>query len=179
MEENGAMLVAVVSDTHGNREGMDFLAVRLQALSVKTVLHLGDDYRDTRVLSRAGFEVLAVPGVYCPEYAKAKVENRRIVELAGVKMLLTHTPRRHRLDRPGDPDPEAPPPGVKLVLYGHTHIPALEERQGVWWLNPGHLRNWPERGYPATFALLGLSAPGVAVTIRHLEDEEVLLKTLI
>jgi len=170
------MLVAVVSDTHGNREGMDLLAARLQDLKVTVVLHLGDDYKDIKALKKKGLEVYAVPGVYCPEYARAKPANRRVVALAGVKMLLTHTSQRHRLDRPGDLDPEAPPAGVRLVLYGHTHIPALEEREGVWWLNPGHLRQHPDKGHPATFALLSLSPQGVGVSIRRLEDGEVLLE---
>jgi putative phosphoesterase len=170
------MLVAVVSDTHGNREGMDLLAVRLKAFKVNTVLHLGDDYKDVQALTGAGLEVLAVPGVFCPEYAGAEPPNRYVVKLAGVKMLLTHTPQRHRADRPGDLDPEAPPPGVKLVLYGHTHTPALKARQGVWWLNPGHLRAHPDKGHPASFALLRLSPKGVRVAIRRLEDGEVLLE---
>jgi len=170
------MLVAVVSDTHGNRAGMASLAARLQALKVKEVLHLGDDYQDIKDLAAAGFEVLAVPGIYCPEYARARPPNRRVVQLAGVKMLLSHTPQRHRHDRPGDPDPEAPPPGVKLVLYGHTHVPSLEEKDGVWRLNPGHLRPHPDKGHPPTFALLELASRKVRVSIQRLEDGEVLLE---
>jgi len=166
------MLVGVVSDTHGNQEGMRLLAERLKAFKVTTVLHLGDDWRDVAYLQQAGFEVLAVPGVFCPEYASPEVPNRRVVDLKGVKMLLSHTPQRHRLDLPGDPDPQAPLPGVKLVLYGHTHLPALENRQGIWWLNPGHLRDRQDKGFPGTFALLRLSPERVAVEIRRLEDGE-------
>ena len=33
------MLVGVVSDTHGNREGMLMLAARLKSLEVQTLLH--------------------------------------------------------------------------------------------------------------------------------------------
>ncbi len=170
------MLVAVVSDTHGNRAGMKRLAARLKALKVKKVLHLGDDYQDLRVLAAAGFEVRGVPGVFCPEYPDPGVANRPVVELAGVKMLLSHTPQRHRHDRPGDPDPEAPPPGVKLVLYGHTHVPALEEKDGVWRLNPGHLRPHADKGHPPSFALLHLSPGKVRVSFRRLEDGEVFLE---
>jgi putative phosphoesterase len=169
------MIVGVVSDSHGNRKGLRRLAKRLQGLKVSMVLHLGDDYRDLAVLAGEGLEVLAVPGAYCPEYARQEIPNRLVVELAGVKMLLTHTPERHRLDLAGDPDPRDPEPGVRLVLYGHTHHPRLENRGGVWWINPGHLLDRPDRGHPPTFALLRLSPGGVEVEIRALKDGALIL----
>ncbi len=52
------MLVAVVSDSHGNLEGIRRLAAELKTLGVTKVLHLGDDYRDTAPLTEAGLEVL-------------------------------------------------------------------------------------------------------------------------
>ena len=51
------MLVGVVSDTHGNREGMLLVAARLKSLGVGMLLHLGDDYQDMATLSQAGLEV--------------------------------------------------------------------------------------------------------------------------
>ncbi|MDP3182953.1 MAG: metallophosphoesterase family protein [Desulfobaccales bacterium] len=171
------MVVGVVSDTHGNREGMALLAERLKAFEIEVLLHLGDDYQDVAVLEEAGFKVLAVPGAFCPEYAQPQVPNRPVVKLKGVKMLLSHTPQRHKADLPEDPDPEAPPPDVRLVLYGHTHIPALENRQGILWVNPGHLKTRHEMGYPSTFAILRLSPRGVSVEIRRLEDGEVVMSS--
>jgi putative phosphoesterase len=170
------MLVGVVSDSHGNQAGLRRLAQRLKSLKVTTVLHLGDDYRDGEVLAGEGFEVLAVPGAFCPEYSRREIPNRLVVELAGVKMLLTHTPERHRLDLAGDPDPQAPAPGVQLVLFGHTHQPSMENRGGVLWLNPGHLRGGKDRGHPPTFALLRLSPLGVGVEIRALKDGSLIIR---
>lgn len=170
------MLVGVVSDTHGNQESMALAAKRLKALGVSVVLHLGDDYKDVSFLEEAGLEVLAVPGVFCPEYGQPHIANRPVLELAGVKMLLSHTPQRHRLDLPEDPDPQAPPRDVKLVLYGHTHTPALQKRRGVLWLNPGHLKDRNDRGNPPTFALLNLSGPKVTAEIRSLEDGAVVMR---
>jgi len=169
------MLVGVVSDSHGNRKGLRQLAQRLKGLKVATVLHLGDDYRDRAVLAGEGLQVLAVPGAYCPEYRGQEIPNRLVVELAGVKMLLTHTPERHRLDLAGDPDPQDPEPGVRLVLYGHTHQPEVKTLGGVLWINPGHLRDRKDRGYPPTFALLRLSPGGVEVEIRRLQDDALIL----
>lgn len=51
------------------------------------------------------------------------------LELNGLKLFLTHG---HKLDRTDIR-------GYDAVLYGHTHIPAKEMRDGVWLLNPGSL----------------------------------------
>jgi putative phosphoesterase len=171
------MVIGVVSDTHGNQEGMARLAERLKALKIKVLLHLGDDYRDVAVFEQAGFKVLAVPGAFCPEYTRPQIPNRPVVELHGVKMLLSHTPQRHKADLPDDPDPQAPPPGVKVVLFGHTHIPAIEKHRGILWVNPGHLKSRHEMGHPSTFALLNLSPQGVSVEIRRLADGAVVMSS--
>lgn len=164
------MVVAVVSDTHGNREGMLLLAQRLRSLGVETLLHLGDDYRDLALLTRAGLEVQGVPGLYCQEYRDPGIPNRRIVELGGWQFLLTHTETRSGYDRPEDPDPEMACYEVDAVLYGHSHAPAIEERQGVAWINPGHLREGRDRGYAPSFALLYISTPELKVQINRLRD---------
>jgi hypothetical protein len=169
------MLVGVVSDTHGNLTGVRQLISHLDSRGITTVLHLGDDYGDLDVLELAGYRVLGVPGVYCPEYSQDKIPNRLVVELNGVKLFLTHTPQRHRLDAPGDPDPETQSGQVPVVLYGHTHAPAIEERQGTLWVNPGHLRHRDDRGHPPTFAVMSLAPARVCIEIRRLADGHLIL----
>jgi len=164
------MIVGVVSDTHGNWEGMLLLAERLKSLGVRTLLHLGDDYQDLATLARAGLEVFGVPGLYCPEYRNPKILNRQVAELGGWRFLLTHTEARSRYDGPEDVDPEMVCYEVDAVLFGHTHAPALEERQGVAWINPGHLRDRADRGSPPTFALLHIAPLELTVQIRRLVD---------
>jgi putative phosphoesterase len=164
------MIVGVVSDTHGNRAGMLLLAERLKSLGVQILLHLGDDYQDLATLARAGLEVFGVPGLYCPEYSNPQIGNRQVTELGGLKFLLTHTQARSSYDSPGDLDPEMVCYEVDAVLFGHTHTPALEERQGIAWINPGHLRDRNDRGSPPTFALLHISDSELRVQIRRLMD---------
>jgi uncharacterized protein len=170
------MMVAVVSDTHGNREGMLLMAERLKSLGVQTLLHLGDDYQDLAILADAGLEVLGVPGLYCPEYRNPDIPNRRLVELGGVKFLLTHTQTRTGYDGPGDPDPEMACYEVDVVLYGHTHAPLIEERQGIAWINPGHLRHRTDRGHPPSFAVLHISPEELKVQVHQLVDGSAIQK---
>lgn len=170
------MLVAVISDTHGNVQGMRQLAERLKAKGVFLVLHLGDDYRDLNTLKDAGLEVMGVPGLHCREYGDPAIPNRRVVELDGWKILLTHTESRQRYDSPGDPDPRELAREVHLVLFGHSHTPMLEIRQGVLWLNPGHLRDRRDRGQPPSYALVELSSGEIRAEIRRLADDGLVLE---
>ncbi|MEJ2071627.1 MAG: metallophosphoesterase family protein [Syntrophobacterales bacterium] len=121
-------------------------------------------------LSQEGFRVIGVPGVYCPEYRDPGIPNRQIVEVEGIKFLLTHTETRHHHDHPQDLDPELACYEVDAVLFGHTHVPGFEERQGVAWINPGHLRHRTDRGHPPTFALLHIHPSELKVQIHRLLD---------
>lgn len=172
------MIVGVVSDTHGNWEGLRLLADRLKNQGVETLLHLGDDYQDLTALAQTGLQVLGVPGVYCPEYRDPRIPNRQVVTLGTVKFLLTHTETRHRHDSPGDLDPELATFEVDAVLFGHSHAPTLENRQGTAWINPGHLRSREDRGHPPSYALLHIDPPMLRVQIRRLADDALMLERL-
>jgi uncharacterized protein len=63
-----------------------------------------------------------------------ELPERRVVEAGGVRIGLVHIPgarggREQRL--------AGWFPGCDAVVYGHTHVPQLEQHRGVWILNPG------------------------------------------
>ena len=123
------MLLGIVSDTHGNVEAIQEVTRRFMAAKVDLVLHLGDDYLDMLFFEAADLKILAVPGLYCPEYRDPTIPNRRIENLAGVKILMTHSPEVSKFDQPEDLDPKGKAP-VDIVLYGHTHVPHIQEKNG-------------------------------------------------
>ena len=53
------------------------------------------------------------------------LDEKREIEADGKKILLVHG--HHEIDTTG----------FSVVMSGHTHIPVLEERDGVVFLNPG------------------------------------------
>jgi uncharacterized protein len=171
------MLLGILSDTHGNVEAIQEVASRFVAARVNQVLHLGDDYLDILFLEAANLKVLAVPGLYCPEYRDPTIPNRRIENLAGVKILMMHTPGASRFDQPGDWDLEERAQ-VDIVLYGHTHVPSIHEEEGVLWVNPGHLKAHDRRGYPLSYALMHLNRPTVDVQILSLATGQTLCNTI-
>src|SRR5262249_61301024 len=59
----------------------------------------------------------------------AALRMRQVVE-AGVLFFYV----RHAI---ADLDPDPPTAGFAAVIYGHSHQPSIETRDGVLWLNPG------------------------------------------
>lgn len=169
------MLLGLMSDSHGDGAAIQAVAAIFRKEQVDKILHLGDDYEDLIFFQDEPLEVVAVPGLYCPAYRDPTIPNRRLEEIAGLRLLLTHSPRRSPYDQPGDGDPEELARQVDLVLYGHTHIPKIHRHHGAWWINPGHLKAVDNRGWPQSFGLLRLTPPRVEVSIVALKTQEVLL----
>jgi hypothetical protein len=64
---------------------------------------------------------------------------------AGLSIRLIHIP------------PAQAPPGIDLLLHGHTHVPRDEQVGKTRFLNPGCITR-PNRGAPASFGWLTLKA---------------------
>ncbi|MBU2546890.1 MAG: YfcE family phosphodiesterase [Proteobacteria bacterium] len=172
------MIFAVVSDTHGHGDNVDRLAERLTRAGVRRVVHLGDDYDDAESLMAAGFEVVRVPGVFSDYYRAPEIPNRLLCEIGGLTVLLTHTDAPHKNDTPDDEDPAVIASREKpdLVLFGHTHLPAVETREGGLWVNPGHLKSEDKKGVPPSYALIDTDARPFGVRILALDDGRVLME---
>ncbi len=100
------------------------------------VFHLGDYVTDAEDLANAfgGLDMSYVPG-NCDGFSAAAPSLLR--EVCGTRILLTHGHlfgvktglarlllEGRRLD-------------ARLVLFGHTHRPLLQQQDGIWLLNPG------------------------------------------
>ncbi len=65
-------------------------------------------------------------------------------------------------------DPEAA--GIDVIVTGHTHLPHVEERDGVLWLNPGSAG--PQRfDKPVTVARLRIEGPEWEVEVIEILEE--------
>ena len=121
-----AYRVGVISDTHGVLRP-DVLEA-LQGVDI--IIHAGDVGRP-EVLEQLGevASVVAVKGnVDRAEWALELRENE-VVELGDALIYVLHD--LNRLDL----DPAAA--GFKGIIYGHSHRPSEEWREGVLYLNPG------------------------------------------
>jgi hypothetical protein len=173
------MRVGVVSDSHGEvdnlRDGARFLVDKQK---VEVLVHLGDDYDDAVILEELGVGIIRVPGVFSKYYQDHDVPNR-VVEIFDNKMvLITHTDCCHENDLPDDVKPEnlVQEKVVDMVLHGHTHIPGIELKHGVVFVNPGHLKTEDKKGYPPSVAVVDFTDK-ICVDIYTLDGELLQSKT--
>ncbi|MFC1767665.1 metallophosphoesterase family protein [Candidatus Margulisiibacteriota bacterium] len=177
------MKIGAVSDSHKNTTNLQKAFEYLRDVeNIDLMIHLGDDYSDVSGLERFTIPfignrrvpILKVPGVYDPEYKDPAITNRMIKEYEGWKTLITHTPGSHENDLPQDVNPDlvSQSLGVKIILHGHTHIPSIEEKKNIFFINPGHLKEDDNRGYPPSFAVLDVSREEVQVKILSLNNHK-------
>jgi hypothetical protein len=145
----GRVEVGVVSDTHGLLR-----PAVLEALAgCDLVLHAGDVGAPSVLDGLARIApVRAVRGNVDGSGALAHLPRTETVELAGHLVHVLHVLDELDLD-PGRA-------GLAVVIYGHTHRPAQEVRDGVLYLNPGSAG--PRRfDLPVSLARLTADARGV------------------
>jgi putative phosphoesterase len=140
------MLLAILSDTHGllRPELLPLLA------GVDHILHAGDvgnaDILET--LSQIA-PVTAIRGNIDRHGPCADLPATEALELGGCLIYMLHDLT--------DLDIQPQAAGFSVVLYGHSHQPSIQHRQGVLYLNPGSCG--PRRfNLPITYALLRLDA---------------------
>jgi putative phosphoesterase len=153
--------VVLIGDTHLPRFGRRLPAPLEDALAgADRILHAGD-HTDPFVLDllEAFAPTDAVAGNNDPPELHARLGLARTVEAEGVRIGLTHghaglgrtTPERALRTF------AAAPPSIDAIAFGHSHIPVVERRDGVWLLNPG---SPTDRRRQATFSFLVLHIDG-------------------
>jgi putative phosphoesterase len=136
--------IGVISDTHGLLRPEALAALR----GCSQIIHAGDVGK-LEILDalRTIAPVVAVRGNIdrgaqfdvLPEDAVVEIDRHRVYVLHDIAQL--------------DRDPAAD--GLSVVIYGHSHVPKIEQRDGVLFLNPGSAG--PRRfKLPITLALLTL-----------------------
>ncbi|MEW6424122.1 MAG: YfcE family phosphodiesterase [Bacillota bacterium] len=175
------MRLGLISDTHGELENLrEAIRQLTREHNVDKIVHLGDEWEDGAVFKElpAGVETLRVPGIYAREYQDPAIQNRVVREIAGWRILFTHTPAAAANDLPGDPDPAelAAAHEIDVVAYGHTHIPSVEEKDQVLWINPGHLKTLDKKGRAPSYAVLAFREGEVEVRIIDLNSREAFVR---
>jgi len=170
------MKIGLVSDTHGNLKLLREVLAGFKREKVSLVIHLGDNFDDANLVQEYKLDLIRVPGVYSPQYLDPEPPNRIIEDLGGLRALLTHTLSSHEHDSPQDLMPEEVVSSgqADAVFYGHTHIPKAEVKDGILWVNPGHLRPSDKRGYPPSYAIAEIDGAKTRITIYNALDRSVI-----
>jgi len=160
--------LGAISDTHGAIDLMYRVANEMvQRLGVKTIFHLGDTYRDAVRLAQAGFHVLMVPGLSCPEYHDHRVPKRLVESFDELKVGCAHAEK----------DLRAQQFAAAIVLTGHTHEARIELIGRSLFVNPGHLQDRVSRGERPSYGLIQISPTDVRAGIY--ETDHALRKQVI
>ncbi len=119
-------IIGVISDTHG--------LVRPEALGVlrdcALILHAGDvGSAEALAALQSCRPVLAVRGNVDRGLWAAELPETRLEEIDGTHVYVLHDLGRLDLD------PVAA--GVEVVIFGHSHGPAVNTDRGVLYVNPG------------------------------------------
>jgi putative phosphoesterase len=134
--------IFVLADTH------DKLPAQIETLAADSdeIWHLGDVCAPTLLQT---IETFGPPVTIVRGNCDGNSEWPLIVDLKrnGVRFRLVHIP------------PDHAPPGVEVVLHGHTHVPRNERMDGVLFLNPGCVTR-PNRGASSSVANLEIAANG-------------------
>jgi len=123
---NKKLLVGVISDTHGllRHEAIDALR------GSDRILHAGDvgDPKILEALARIA-PVTAIRGNIDTEPWARTLPETEVIEAGNISIYMLHNLRQLDLKPEGA--------GFRVVIYGHSHKPKIEEKNGVLYFNPG------------------------------------------
>ena len=130
------MRILVISDSHGNYA--QALKAHERAGEVDHIIHLGDGCEDALFME----QVLEVPVIRVAGNCDldGRLPNERCLELGTSRFFVTHGNNyqvKSGLSRLKARGAEV---AASVVLYGHTHLPAVEALGGVLYVNPGQLK---------------------------------------
>ena len=100
------------------------------------IVHAGDltSVGFLEELQALGPPVHAIHGNADDAALRGLLPGEMVIEVDGARVGLIHDPGK----RDGrEPRLLARFPGCDAVVYGHTHLPQIEQHEGVWILNPG------------------------------------------
>ena len=120
------MLIGVISDTHGLLRPEALAALR----GSHRIIHAGD-IGDPVILDRLAeiAPVTAVRGNVDREAWAKSIAETELLEVDGASIYILHI--LENLDM----QPKAA--GIQAVIYGHSHVPKQELKDGVLYFNPG------------------------------------------
>lgn len=160
------MRVLIVSDTHGRHGGLD--RALQEAGDIDMLIHLGDV---------EGGETYINAVVECEKHI-VRGNNDFFSDLprdeeffiSGHKVFITHG---HAYYVSLDPEyirEEGKARGAEIVMFGHTHKPYFEDKDGIIVLNPGSLAFPRQEGRKGSYMIMETDEDGsVSFDQRYLD----------
>ena len=152
--------ITVISDTHGNIGALEKLLPVMKESDY--VFHLGDYNKDIELYRKElGDKIYSVLG-NCDGGG-----NDCVIEIDGVKILLTHGDRYGVKQSNYKLSLRAKELGVSVVFYGHTHVAEIETVDGVYLINPGCMTRYSQNMYCYTVIYDNKIVPKIVPLISY------------
>lgn len=134
------MKILVLSDSHST---LRIMRSAVKSIRPDAIVHLGDYYEDGEVIreENPNIPIHQVPG-NCDKYRMQHICQETICyEVCGVKLFMTHGHNHYVKSGVYHLFEDAKAMGAQAALFGHTHCPFCQQRDGIWLLNPGSCGN--------------------------------------
>ena len=155
--------ILVISDTHGRTNYLE--KILTQVKPIDQLLHLGDVGNDVDYI-----EVIAE----CPccfisgnNDFYSTLPRERLIKLNQVPIFMTHGHNYYVNSRKDYVRSAAAQRGARIALFGHTHVPYLEEDETILVANPGSLSLPRQADHCPTYLLLYISEDGCFRMEQH------------
>lgn len=142
------MKILVIGDTHGKLNKVRDIFEKLNHIDL--IAHTGDYLADAAKLeTEFHVPVIATKGNCDGSYSSSDFE---LIQTECGNILLTHGHMEQVNFDLTKLMYKAMENNCKAVFYGHTHRAAVEESNGIWFVNPGSLTQ-PRDGSDGTYAI--------------------------
>lgn len=155
------MRILVLSDSHRNVQNA-LRAVRCQR-SAEVILHLGDGAEDleSAKLERQDAMFLTVAG-NCDYASLLPYEIAHTFD--SIKIFMTHGHKYYVKNDLCLLEEQARLENAQIALYGHTHIPKIDYKNGLYLMCPGSVG-----GYHPTYGTIDLTPAGIVCNIVEMK----------
>ena len=133
------MRILVLSDSH--RHNFNLFSAITEEPTAEVVYFLGDganEFEEAQLIYGKELAFIGVRG-NCDSFTS--LPERDIRTIGGKKILATHGYLQNVKFGLTDLQLEAVSEKCDIVLYGHTHIPLNTYKDGIYYFNPGSLRD--------------------------------------
>ncbi|MBP3284682.1 MAG: YfcE family phosphodiesterase [Clostridia bacterium] len=162
--------IAIISDTH---DDISLVKQVMERDKIDYMIHLGDNVEDvSRILKEyPDLKLFYIKGNHDDEMVTPAEE---LFEICGLKIYATHG---HLFDSKKDHSgliERGKQYQADIVLFGHSHIQKVFEKDGILAINPGSLSESRDKNIAGSYVLLQILNDRVNVIARWFETEELL-----
>lgn len=155
--KNRIIRIGLISDTHGY---LDALAIK-SLEGVDMIVHAGDiDTPDVLMYLKDVAPVKAVRGNMDRGHWANELPTVDLITVDKINLFILHDLCRLDLD------PAAA--GIHAIIYGHSHRPHMETKNGVTFINPGSASQ-PRHNHRPTVAVLKVNNHSLDTEFIHLD----------